>query len=84
MSSFVRQAKIVTVILLGAVLALASVFFSFYTVRLLYVNLMMPEGASRRQFGMYIGAIAFPLAAVLFGWLSLRCIKAVRRTFHRL
>lgn len=79
-----RQFKVVKLGLLGAVLAAASVFFAFYTARLLYVNLTMTAGdASRRQFGMYIGAIAFPLAAVLFGWLSLRCIKAVKRALHQ-
>jgi hypothetical protein len=74
-----RQFKVVMLGLLGTVLALASVFFAFYTARLLYVNLTITGDASRRQSGMYIGAIAFPLAAVLFGWLSWRCIKVARR-----
>jgi hypothetical protein len=65
--------------LLGFVLAGLCVFFAYYTLRLVYINLTVPGVATHRQAGMYIGFIAFPVAAAVFGWLSLRCLRAVRR-----
>ncbi len=56
----------------GFAFALPTVFFTYYTVRLIYVNLAMsPEdAASHRTGGMLIGAIAFPLAAIVCGIIS--------------
>ena len=56
-----------------AIIALVPcLFFTYYTVRLIYVNLTMnsSEAAAHRTGGMLIGAIAFPLAAVVFGFIS--------------
>ncbi len=59
-------------------LALASAFFVFYTVRLLYVTNLLRTTRAGRQ-GAYIGAIVFPLLALLFGWGAWRCARIIRR-----
>ena len=57
------------------------IFFGWYSVRLLYVNLVMTadEAATHRTGGMLIGAIAFPLATILFGAISLLSWRIFRR-----
>jgi len=51
-------------------------FFFYYTVRLAYyVNLTVPGAAAHRQSGMSIGAVAFPLATLVFGWLSVHFFR---------
>jgi hypothetical protein len=64
-------------LLLGAavVFLFAAAFFAYYTLRLLYINLAGEVG-SRRNSGMYIGAIAFPIATVMFGWIGLKCLRS--------
>ena len=57
----------------------ACAFFAYYTIRLAYVNVTSPNTAGHRQAGMYIGAVAFPVASVLFGLVCRRCIQAARR-----
>jgi len=54
----------------GVAFALPSLFFTYYTVRLIYLNFTMADAAAHRTGGMLIGAIAFPLAAIIFGILS--------------
>ncbi len=71
--------KLIAFILLGIVLGSGSIFFAFYTARLVYINLTAADAAAHRSGGMFIGAIAFPLAALLFGWLGWRCVKAAYR-----
>jgi len=53
--------------IVGIVLALLSVFFVFYTVRLLYVTHGLTSIRPGGQ-GAYIGALVFPLIAMVFGW----------------
>jgi len=70
------------VIFLGVIALAPAVFFFYYSIRLLYVNLTMPaaEAAAHRTGGMLIGAIAFPLATFVFGLSSFLLIRAgVRR-----
>ncbi len=62
----------------AAFFAAACAFFVYYTLRLAYVNLADAGVASHRQAGMYIGAVAFPLASLVFGYLSFRCGKVAR------
>jgi len=57
----------------GIVLALISAFFIFYTVRLLYVTRGLTAIRVGGQ-GAYIGAIIFPLLALMFGWGAWRCL----------
>ena len=67
----------------GILSALPCLFFIYYTVRLIYVNLAMSpdEAAAHRTGGMLIGAIAFPVAAIVFGLISWFCFrKGLERT----
>ena len=59
-------------------LALASAFFVFYTARLLYVTNLLRTTRAGGQ-GAYIGAIVFPLLALLLGWGAWRCVRIIRR-----
>lgn len=58
--------------------SLISVFFVFYTVRLFYIT----KGLSNIKVGgkgTYIGAIAFPVLALIFGLFSWHFYKAIRK-----
>ena len=59
----------------GVAFAAPTLFFAFYTVRLIYVNLTMEDAAAHRTGGMLIGAIAFPLAAIICGLITRFFIK---------
>jgi hypothetical protein len=61
----------------GILFAAPSFFFVYYTVRLAYINLTMTadEAAVHRTGGMLIGAIAFPLAAIISGVISWFCLS---------
>jgi hypothetical protein len=63
----------------GVAFAVPCLFFTYYTVRLIYLNLTMENAAAYRSAGMLIGAIAFPLAAMLFGFISWFFIKRAKR-----
>ena len=63
----------------GIVLALFSVFFVFYFARLLYVTRGLTTIRVGGQ-GAYIGAILFPILALLFGWSAWRCLRSARHT----
>jgi hypothetical protein len=56
----------------GVAFAAPALFFSYYTLRLLYLNVTMSadEAEAHRTGGMLIGAVAFPVAAVMCGLLS--------------
>lgn len=59
-------------------MALASLFFVYYTTRLLWLNLTMPDAAAHRSTGMYIGMVVFPVATIVFGiisWLSFKFMR---------
>lgn len=53
---------------LGAV----SAFFLFYTTRLLVVTDLLRHTRTGGQ-GAFIGAVAFPLLAIVFGWAARLC-----------
>ena len=61
--------------IIGTVLALVSVFFIFYTVRLLYVTHGL-TAVRRGGQGAYVGALIFPLLAILFGLGAWRLLRA--------
>ncbi|MBP6003344.1 MAG: hypothetical protein KA746_07915 [Pyrinomonadaceae bacterium] len=63
----------------GVAFAAPSIFFTYYTVRLIYLNLTMENAAAYRSTGMLIGAIAFPLAAIVFGLISWYFINKARK-----
>jgi hypothetical protein len=58
----------------GIVMALLSIFFLFYTARLLYVTRGLTTIRSGGQ-GAYVGAIVFPLLALVFGWGAWRLLR---------
>jgi hypothetical protein len=51
----------------SVVLGCISAFFVFYTARLLVVTRFLAQVRSTGH-GAYIGAAAFPLIAIAFGW----------------
>src|ERR1700681_2861777 len=63
---------------LSALFAFISVFFVFYTVRLLFVTRGLQATRPGGQ-GAFIGAIVFPALAVACAWVSWRCAKRARR-----
>jgi len=81
MSTYTLRTKSVIFAVLGAGFALPCIFFIWYTVRLIYLNLTLPaaEIAEHRTGGMLIGAIAFPMAAIIFGVISRYFIKRAIR-----
>jgi hypothetical protein len=69
--------------LAGIAFAVPSLFFAFYTVLLIYKNVTASaeDAAAHRTGGMLIGAMAFPLAAIIFGSISWFCINKARRGY---
>jgi hypothetical protein len=61
--------------IIGIVLALLSVFFVFYTVRLLYVTQGLTAIRPGGQ-GAYLGALVFPLLAIVFGWSAWKLLRS--------
>ena len=72
------QIKTIVLNLVGILLVLPCLFFIYYTVRLIYINLAVADIAEHRSGGMLIGAIVFPVAAIVFGILSWLCFKLAR------
>ena len=62
------------IMIFGIVLGLLSVFFVFYFARLLYVTHGLTAIRTGGQ-GAYVGAIIFPLLALLFGWGAWRLLR---------
>ena len=62
----------------GVTFAIPSLFFGYYSLRLLYLNLTMTDPMAHWSFGMLIGAIAFPLATIIFGLISWWFFKRAR------
>ena len=67
---------------LAIVAACCSAFYLFSTIRLLAVTGFLmrtrPGGG-----GAYVGAIVFPLLALVFGWAAWRAWHAAGRVTHR-
>ena len=66
------------VVALGIFQAVLSVFFFFYTGRLLYVTKFLSTIRPGGQ-GAYVGAIVFPLIGLLTGWGAWRCFRAAKK-----
>jgi hypothetical protein len=73
--------KIPTIILylLGIISGAVSLFFFFYTIRLFLVTRGLTLISTGGQ-GAYIGAIAFPILAIGFGFIAWISIKSARST----
>ena len=65
----------ILLILCGAAFTAPCLFFAYYTARLLYINLTIDDAAAHRTGGMLIGAVAFPIAALVCGLISCFCFK---------
>lgn len=61
-------------IVVGVFLGLLSAFFLFYLARLLYVTRGLTTIRVGGQ-GAYVGALIFPLLALLFGWVAWRLLR---------
>jgi hypothetical protein len=59
-------------------LTLLSAFFVFYTARLLYVTRGLSAIRAGGK-GAYVGALVFPLLALLLGLGAWRCVRVARR-----
>jgi hypothetical protein len=73
------KSRAIAFALLCALFTTATAFFAYYTARLAWVNLTAPDISSHRQSGMYVGALAFPLATAVFGGFAIWCARAVSR-----
>jgi len=69
-------------ILASALLAAASVFFCYYTLRLMYLAEQGLIDEAHRTAGLRIGAAVFPVASFAFGWISLICAKWAKQRFR--
>ena len=56
---------------LALIAVLICIFFVFYTVRLLVVTAFLTRTRAGGN-GAFVGAIAFPVLAIVFGWLAVR------------
>ncbi len=65
----------------GFIFAAPAMFFTYYTVRLIYVNIAASaaEAAAHRTGGMLIGAIVFPVIAFVCGAISWFFFRRARR-----
>ena len=64
--------------ILAALLGAVSLFFAFYTVRLLVVTQGLRHTRVGGQ-GAFVGAVVFPLIAVGCGWASTVCWRRATR-----
>ena len=62
---------------LAVIAGAVSLFFIFYTVRLLVVTGFLQRTRAGGG-GAYIGAVAFPVLALLFGWAALKLWRGTR------
>ena len=63
--------------ILAVIAGLISAFFVFYTVRLLVVTAFLTRTRAGGG-GAFIGAIVFPLLALVFGWGAARAWRGAR------
>jgi hypothetical protein len=63
---------------LSALFAFLSVFFVYYTGRLLYVTRGLQATRPSGQ-GAFVGALVFPALAIGCAWVSWRCLKRGKR-----
>lgn len=77
MLSFSGKIRRIVLVPAAAVLTLSSAFFVFYTVRLLVVTRGL-RSIRAGGGGTYVGAVVFPVLAILLGWGGWRCVRALR------
>ena len=64
--------------LVSVVLGFVSLFFAFYTIRLLVVTGWLQHTRPGGH-GAYVGAVVFPLIALACGWASVVCWRRAAR-----
>jgi hypothetical protein len=62
----------------ATILGLISAFFIFYTIRLLVVTKLLTAIHTGGQ-GAYIGALAFPIMAIICGFLAWKSLKEAKK-----
>ncbi|MDB4874028.1 MAG: hypothetical protein JWM41_474 [Gemmatimonadetes bacterium] len=62
---------------LALIAGFISAFFVFYTARLLAVTSFLSRTRAGGG-GAFVGAIAFPVLAVFFGWIAVRAWRRTR------
>ena len=62
---------------LALIAGFSSAFFVFYTIRLLVVTSFLTRTRAGGG-GAFIGAIAFPVLALFFGWIAVRAWRRTR------
>jgi hypothetical protein len=62
---------------LAVIAGFISAFFVFYTIRLLAVTTFLTRTRAGGG-GAFVGAVAFPVLALLFGWLAVRAWRGAR------
>ena len=62
----------------GVAFSIPCLFFGYYSLRLLYLNLTATDAMAHWSGGMLIGAIVFPLATLIFGSISYWFFKRSR------
>ncbi len=75
---FRTKGRVITVRVLAAFSGMISLFFVFYTARLLYVTRGLTALRAGGN-GTYVGAVAFPLLAIAFGFGAWHLVKLTRR-----
>ncbi len=73
------KAQLIVVRVLAALMVLVCFFFIFYTARLLWVTHGLTSIRAGGK-GAYIGAVAFPLLAALFGYGARRLMKMTQQS----
>ena len=76
-NSTVSKARSFTLRVLAVIMGLISLFFVFYEARLLYVTHLLTAVRAGGN-GTYIGAVAFPLLAFVFGYGTWRLMRSTR------
>jgi hypothetical protein len=64
------------------VAAALSAFFIFYTIRLLAVTSLLQQTRPGGG-GAYVGAVVFPLLALVFAWAAFRAWRAAGRVTNK-
>jgi hypothetical protein len=78
-NSTVSKTRSFTLRVLAVILGLISLFFVFYEARLLYVTHLLTAVRAGGN-GTYIGAVAFPLLAIVFGYGAWRLVNSSRHS----
>jgi hypothetical protein len=80
-NSTVSKARSFALRVQAVFMGLIGLFFVFYTARLVYVTQGLTAVRAGGN-GTYIGAVTFPILAIVFGYGAWRLVKSTRRSNH--